>query len=145
MCKNSIPANAHNGVVAGENAEVMTNNFTNQIVATGTTTKEMYPLIDTMLKGIVESGDPMPVIETAIRGDRVGYLGVALWSRDGKQLEISTFYLGVDGQSDFAKDWDMAVCRLPQMFNERWGCIPCMEATGQTDIEKQWYESVYNN
>ena len=24
MCKNSIPANAHNGVVAGENAKVMT-------------------------------------------------------------------------------------------------------------------------
>ncbi len=112
---------------------------------TGTTTKEMYPLIDTMLKGIVESGDPMPVIETAIRGDRVGYLGVALWSRDGKQLEISTFYLGVDGQCNLAKEWDMAVCRLPQMFNERWGCIPCMEATSKTDIEKQWYETVYNN
>ena len=108
--------------------------------ATGKPAKEMYPVIETMLNNIVESGYPMSVIDTAISDDKVGYFGVALWSRDGKQLEISTFYLGVDGQSDFAKAWDESVCRLPQMFNKHWGGIPCMEATSQADIERMWYE-----
>ena len=131
MCNVSIPANADNKVVAGENAIVMTN--------------EMYPVIDTMLESFVESGYPMGVIDTDINDNRLGHFGVALWSRDGKQLEVSTFYLGVDGQCNLAKDWDMAVCRLPQMFNERWGCVPYVEASSQIDIENKWYESVYNN
>ena len=123
----------------------MKKNNTKPNTATGKPAKEMYPVIETMLNNIVESGYPMSVIDTAVSGDKVGYFGVALWSRDGKQLEISTFYLGVDGQSDFAKAWDKAVYRLPHMFKDRWGYIPCVKATSTEDVENQWYEAVYNN
>lgn len=116
----------------------------NSAADAATTEREFYPVIETMLKGIVNSEDPMPVIETAVKSDTVGYFGVALWTRDFKQLEISTFYLGVDGISGLAKVWDMAVCSLPQMFNERWGYVPVVEATSQEEIEKKWYNTVYD-
>ena len=122
----------------------MRKSFSAPDAATGTTTANMNSMIEAMLNDCVEARSTLTVIETESQNEKIGYYGVALWSKDCKQLEISTFYLGVDGQSDFAKAWDKAVCRLPYMFIDRWGYIPCVKATSTEDVENQWYEAVYN-
>lgn len=122
----------------------MNTNFVSPDAATGVTTANMNSMIEAMLNDCVEARSTLTVIETESQNEKIGYYGVALWSKDCKQLEISTFYLGVDGQSDFAKAWDKAVCRLPYMLKDRWGYIPCVKATCTEDVENQWYEAVYN-
>lgn len=122
----------------------MNTNFVSPDAATGVTTANMNSMIESMLNDCVEARSTLTVIETESQNEKIGYYGVALWSKDCKQLEISTFYLGVDGQSDFAKAWDKAVCRLPYMLKDRWGYIPCVKATCTEDVENQWYEAVYN-
>ena len=94
----------------------MRKSFSAPDAATGTTTANMNSMIEAMLNDCVEARFTLTVIETESQNEKIGYYGVALWSKDCKQLEISTFYLGVDGQSDFAKAWDKAVYRLPHMF-----------------------------
>ena len=70
MCKNSIPANAHNGVVAGENAKVMTEEILKGFVEEATQNR-----IDIEVDVLLDSVDEdIPIDFFIICGRKIFYL-----------------------------------------------------------------------
>lgn len=107
--------------------------------------KELEPMFMMISSAFLKGDASKMIIDLPLGNNKVGHFGLVIWSKDeGKTMNVSTFYLGLDKTCNFRTCWDDFVRDKFYKMLKNKEDIGYLSVNSQDEAMREVYNDIYD-